>query len=368
MKHLRRLLIPAALALTAILVLSLPFVLRKDSRIPGLEADARTLLRIWVTGSPGGGQAWLTSQLKKWEKQHPGVMTYLRTVSPEEALLPDAVLPDVILYMPGDFTAPQEVFAPLSGTLTGREELLRAGRWKGEQYGLPLCWGAWVLAIDSTLEPGSAATPVPTTLLGKPAATAAPSTAPGYPVDAASAAQCPLQAPGGAAVLSMLCILGPEERPPLPQDFAQLSPAEVYGAFQARRCATAMLTTGQATAFTSLTSSGKGFPFRILSPTEIVTDQVWMASVTPDAPPEAAALLSFLTGTEAQQALTSQGLHTVRDDLTLYTAAFSAEVEQAGRRALSAINAYLPAQQTLDAAWQALQGTLGFSEALLPLL
>ena len=129
-----------------------------------------------------------------------------------------------------------------------------------------------------------------------------------------------------------------------------------------------MLTTGQATALTSLVSSGKGFPFRIIVPGEVVTDQVWMASVTADAPPEAAALLSFLTEREAQQALTSQALHTVRDDLTLYTAGFSAEVEQAGQRTLSVINAYLSAQQAHDAAWQALQGTPGFSEALPPLL
>ena len=368
MKHLRRLLIPAALALTALLILSLPVLLHKDSRIPGLAAQERTLLRIWVTGSPGGGQAWLTSQLKKWEKQHPTVMTYLRTVSPQEIHSPDAVLPDIVLYMPGDLAAPQEVFAPLSGTLTAREALLRAGRWKGSQYGMPLCWGAWVLAIDSALEPGSAVTPAPTTLLGKPAATAAPSAAPGYPLAAAASAACALQSPGGAALLSLQCILAPEERPPLPQDLAQLSPAEVYSAFQARRCATAMLTTGQATAFTSLVSGGKGFPFRIMTPTEIVTDQVWMASITPDAPPEAAAFLAFLTGTEAQQALTSQGLHTVRDDLTLYTAGFSAEVEQAAARAISAVNAYIPAQEVQSAAWQALQGTTGFSDALLPLV
>jgi len=367
MKH-PRLIIPAALVLTAAMLYFLPAAMRRESRIPGLSAPERTLLRIWVTGSPGGGQAWLTAQLKAWEKQQPDVMTYLRTVSPEEAASTDAVLPDIILYLPGDFTAPQTLFTPLTGELPAREPLLRAGRWQGEQYGLPLCWGAWVLAIDSALEPGSAMTPAPTTLLGRPAATAAPSAAPGYPLASAVQAECPLQSPSGAAVLSLLCILSPEERPPLPDDFAQFSPSDVYSAFQARKCASAMLTTGQATAFNSLTSAGKGFPFRIMTPTEIVTDQVWMASITPDAPPEAAALLHFLTSAPAQQALITQGLHTVRDDLMLYTTGFSAGVEQAGQRAFSAVNAYLPAQQIRDAAWQVLQGTLGFSEALLPLL
>ncbi len=367
MKH-PRLIILAALALTAALLFFLPDALNLEARIPGLSSPERTLLRIWITSSPGGGQAWLTSQLKAWEKQHPDVMTYLRTVSPEEAMSADAVLPDVILYLPGDFHAPEALFTPLSGTLNAREPLLRAGRWQGEQYGLPLCWGAWVLAIDSALEPGNATTPAPTTLLGRSAATAAPSAAPGYPLNAALQAECPLQSPGGAAVLSMLCLLSPEERPPLPDDFAQGSSAEVYGAFQARKCASVMLTTGQATAFTALTSAGKGFPFRIMTPPEVVTDQVWMASITPDAPSEASMLLQFLTSAAVQQTLTTQGLHTVRDDLTLYSAGFSAEVEQAGQRALSAINAYLPAQTVLDAAWQALQGTSGFSEALLPLM
>ncbi|MGN0792890.1 MAG: hypothetical protein ACI4MG_00275 [Aristaeellaceae bacterium] len=368
MKHPRRLLIPLALALTAALMLALPAVLKRDSRVPGLEGTERILLRIWVTGSPGGAQSWLTGQLKVWEKQHPGNLTYLRAVSPDALAAPDAVLPDIVLYLPGDIARPQELFAPLSGSLTAREELLRAGRWKGTSYGLPLCWGAWVMAIDSALEPGSAATPAPTTLLGRPAATAVPdATPPGYP-SAAAEADCPLQSPGGAALLSMLCILRDDERPPLPENFAQLTAAEVYSAFQSHGCATAMLTTGQATAFTALTSAGKGFAFRIMVPGEIVTDQVWMASLTPDAPPQAAALLAFLTSAEAQQVLAAQGLHTVRDDLTLYAAGFSAEVEQAARYALSAVNAYLPLQEVQSAAWQALQGTLGFSEALLPLL
>ena len=369
MKLLRRILIPAALAVLALLFFTLPAVLRTPERIPGLEAQDRTLLRIWIAGSPGGGQAWLTSQLRKWEKQHPGVMTYLRSVSAEEALAPQAVLPDVILYMPGDFTAPQELFTPLTGAASIREELLRCGRWRGAQYGLPLCWGAWVMAIDSALEPGSAVTPAPTTLLGRPAATQPPSDEPqAYPLEAACKAECPLQSPGGTALFALQCLLSPEERPALPESFAQQSAAEVYAAFQARRCATAMLTTGQATAFSSLVSGGKGFPFRIMVPGEIVTDQVWLASLTEGAPPEAAKLLAFLTGEEAQQAMTAQGLHTVRDDQHLYAAGFSCEVEQAADRALSAVNAYLPQVEAASAAWQAFQGQIGFSQALLPLL
>ena len=368
MKHLRRLMILFSLALAVLVMCAARSAMHRSVRVPALEGDARTLLRIWITGSPGGAQAWLTGQLRQWEKRHPGTMTYLRTVSPEELTAQGSVLPDVVLFMPGDLDDPTRLFTPLSGTFDAREELLRAGRWRGEQYGLPLCWGAWVLAIDGALEPGSAATPAPTTLLGRPAATAAPSAVPGYPLSAASEAACALQSPGGTALLSLLTLLPAGDHPPLPQDFAQLPPAEVYRAWQSRQCATAMLTTGQAVAFTALAGSGHGFPFRLMTPPEVITDQVWFAGVTPDAPPEAAALLSFLSSRESQEALAAQGLHTVRDDLTLYASGFSAEVEAAASLALSAVNAFLPARQVLDAAWQAFSGGSSLSQALLPLM
>jgi len=364
----RRLLIPAALLLTAALFLALPRALQAPEQVPGLAAKERTLLRIWVVSAPGGGQAWLTQQLKEWEKQHPGVMTHLRTVSAAEALAEDAVLPDIILHMPGDFTDPAAFLVPLDGYDGIREPLLQCGRFLDAPYGLPLCWGAWVMAIDSALEPGSAVTPAPTTLLGRSAATDAPTDAPGYPLQAASAAECPLQSPGGAAIFSLARLLDPDERPPLPDNLAQLSSAGVYAAFQARQCVTAMLTTGQATAFTSLVSAGKGFPFRIIVPEEIITDQVWLAGLTAQAPEAAVSLLQWLTGRDAQQALSSQGLHTVRDDLTLYATGFSAGVEDAAHSGMYAINAYTPADAVQSAAWQALHGTLNTSEALIPLL
>ncbi len=362
-------LLPASAPLaTGLLVAILPAALRQRHAVPGLQAPERTLLRIWITGSPGGGQAWLTKQLSAFEAAHPGLSTHLRVISPQDALSPEAVPPDVILHMPGDFTSPGNTFSPIACPAVIREPFSRSGRSQEQQYGLPLCWGAWVLAIDSTLDPEPAATPAPATLLGRPAATALPTAAPGYPLAAASAADCALQSPGGAALLALHTLLPPQERPPLPDDLALLSPADGYAAFMNRRCATAILTTGQATAFASLVSAGKGFPFRILTPQEVITDQVWLAALTPDAPEEAHALLAFLTAPEAQQALATQGLHTVRDDLTLYAAGFSAEVEAAGHIALYAINAYIPQEEARTAAWQVFQGTLPFSQALLPLL
>lgn len=332
-----------------------------DGSVPGLREKERTLLRIWVTNAPGGAVSWLKGQLKTFEKQHPEVSTYLRTVDAAELTEAQAVLPDVVLYMPGDIAAPEEVLLPLTGA-DGllREELLRCGRWRDAQYGLPLCWGAWVLAIDGALEPDHAATPAPTTLLGKPAATAAPATPePGYPVEAAAQAACALQAPKGAALFTLRLLL--ETHPPLPENFASLSSAEVFAAFRAGKCATAMLTTGQVTALTER-------PFRAMAAEEVITDQVWLGSVTKDAPKEAALLLGHLTAPAAQEALSGQGLHTVRSDLALYTVGVPTRVESAGRKSLTAINAYVDAQQVEDAAWQVFQGTKTLDEALLPLL
>ena len=362
------------IGLICLLAASVPRLLTRDADIPGLTAEDRVLLRIWAVDSPGGAQAWLKAQLRQFEKQHPGVSTWLRTVSAEELANPDAILPDVVFYMPGDLTNPQDLFLPLTGDMAAREsgplreELLRCGRWQGVQYGLPVCWSAWVLAIDSALEPGTALTPAPTTLLGRPAATASASASPtpGYPLSAAAQADCALQSPGGAALFMLSLLL--EDIPALPEGFGSLTPTEVYAAFQKRQCATAMLTTGQTTAFSGIVSGGSGFPFRIMTADEVITDQVFLASVTADAPREAALLLSHLASTDAQKALSAQALHTVRDDLTLYASGMSAEVEKAARHSLSAINAYISAQEVLSAAWQAFTGRLTLSEALLMLL
>lgn len=366
----------AALLCTGLIVLAafcLPMTLHRDAQIPGLSAKERTLLRIWAVNAPGGGQAWLKTQLQQFEKQHPGVSTYLRTVTAEELTDPEALLADVVLFMPGDVTSPEHLFMPLAGEMLARdkglirEELLRCGRWQTRQHGLPLCYAAWILAIDSALEPGTSVTPAPTTLLGKPAASS-PAAAPdsGYPLEAASRAACALQSPGGAALFTLGMML--DKRPPLPDGLGSLSAAEVYAAFQKQQCATAMLTTGQATAFSGIVSSGSGFPFRIMTAKEVITDQVWLAGVTENAPREAALLLSHLTSSEAQKALSAQGLHTVRGDLTLYAADMSAQVEQAAKQSLSAINAYIPVQEVQSAAWQFFCGNLTLDEALLPIL
>ncbi len=346
-----------------------------DAPVPGLTGDERVLLRIWTVDSPGGASSWLTGQLRQWEKQHPGVTTYVRQVSSDMLTEEDAVLPDIVLYAPGDVASPEGLFMPLSGGAADRdgllrEELLRCGRYRNVQYGLPLCWGAWVLAINSSLEPGSAATPAPTTLLGKPVATdqADATPTPGYPLPAASRADCALQSPAGTALFTLGTLLDDMARPPLPEGFAQSPSGEVYSGFLRQAWATAMLTTGQLTALTSLASSGGAFPFRALTAQDVITDQVWLASVTPDAPKEAALLLAHLTSAPAQEALSAQGLFPVRADMALYAAGTAGLVEAASRHGLAAINAYVPDADVQSAAWRFWQGTATLDEALLPLL
>ena len=328
----------------------------------------RTLLRIWTVSSVGGGEGWLKEQLRLFERVHPGVMTYLRTVSPDELANPATVLPDLVLYTPGTFTAPEEYFAPLAAPGEMREPLVRCGRWKGRQYGLPLCWGGYVLCVDGALEPESAATPAPTTLLGRPAATPAASAAPRpYPYAAAMAAAVPLAAPGGCGTLTLCCLLEESLRPPLTEGCA--APAEVYAAFRGRGCASAVLTTGQLTALSSLAASGRGFAFRVMTPSEIITDQVWLGSVIRGAEGSPAPeLLAFLTGRDAQRALAAQGLYPAIAGPALYGSGTAGEIEAAAARSLTAVNAYVSPADVCAAAWQVYTGRTGLSEALLPLL
>lgn len=343
----------AALMLTALAALRLMMLPRQAERLPGTEAPPRRLVRVWVCSSVGGGESWLRESLKAWEKQTPGAMTFLRVVSPEEIVREDAVLPDVLLYTPGSIAAPQELFAPLNSITGVREPLLRAGRWQAQQYGLPLCYAGYALAVDGSAEPHLATTPAPTTLLGRPAATAeaAASPTPGIPES------IEILAPGGCGLFTLGSLT--QQCPPLPATQAQ---AEVYQRFRARQAPAALLTTGQITAL-----QGQ-FPFRVLTPEEIITDQVFMASLFPGADESAAELLAFLISPDRQRRLSQQGLYTVREDLRLYASGTEALMEAASARALTVINAYISPEDVQAAAWQYYHGQQGLSTALTPLL
>ena len=98
-----------------------------------------------------------------------------------------------------------------------------------------------------------------------------------------------------------------------------------------------------------------------------VTDQVWLAGLCRDS--EAARLLlSHLTGEESQRRLTGQGLYGVDASRVLYMDGDAALVEAAARRCLTAVNAYVPADDVAAAAWQAYGGEASLDDVLLPLL
>lgn len=354
MKH--RLICLIALLLTGIVLWYAMSAKPSQESLPGADAAQRRLLRIWVTSSIGGGESWLRDCLKAWEKANPGTLTFLRTVSADELTREGAVLPDILLYTPGVITAPQDHFAPISGVEGVREPLLRAGRWQTLQYGLPLCYAGYALAVDSAIEPQLAVTPAPTTLLGRPAATINPdaTATPGLPDNAT------LLAPKGCGLFTLGILL--DDRPALSDDFATTDTADVYRRFQARQATSALLTTGQITALNGV------FPLRVITPSEVLTDQVLMASIFPDADASAAELLRYLISAECQRKLTQQSLHTVREDLRLYAAGTEALIETAASRALTVINAYVPSADVEAAAWQFFHGRTGISEVLMPLL
>lgn len=354
MKH-RWVLCGTAVVVSILLLFQLSSLRPVSPSLPGTDAAPGQLLRIWISSSIGGSESWLRSCLKSWEKKHPGIMTFVRTVSPEEITREDVVLPDIMLYTPGDFTAPQQIFVPLTNLDGLRVEALRAGAWQGKQYGLPLCYAGYVLAIDSAAEPHSAAAPSPTTLLGRPAPTeqAPPFPTPELPTNIS------LCIPKGVGLftLDLLHVV-----PSFVHEPIELTSSQVFSRFRSRQASAALLTTGQVTALNGV------FPFRVMTPEEIITDQLWLSSLFPHAHDPAADLLAYLTSMEAQRKLTGQCLYSVREDLRLYASGTEGLMESAAAHGLTFINAYVPASDAEQAAWQLFQGRITRHEALLPLL
>lgn len=347
----------ALLALAALLLVRLPSA---DRTLPGTLPSQRELVRIWTISAPGGAMSWLRHVLRDWEGKHPGVQTYVRQVDASALAQPDAVLPDLVLYMPGDLASP-EGFAPIEGAMEAEEALLRCGRWQGRQMAVPLCWGGYVLAIADGVEDAGVATPAPTALLGAAAPSSAlPTATPPYPIRAVRTHADPLQCPQGAALFTLALML-PGECPTFAGDFGSLSAEQVYQRFLAGKCASAVLTTGQAFALGAA-------PCRVMTADEIITDQVWLASIPEGACASVASLIAALMDTDAQRQLARQGLHSVNGTLRLYASGTPGDVQRAAMHGLTVINAFIPREEVTRAAWRVLGGQQSLSDALLPLL
>lgn len=363
----RRRILPCFIALPLTLLLVMALFSPPTAPAPLVKQTSRQLLRIWSVSGLGGSDSWLKKQLRQFEKQNPGIMTYLRQVTPDAITAPDAVLPDLILYTPGTLSNPAELFASLALTEQVTSSLLQCGCWQEQQLALPLCWGGYVLAIDSRFDAAPTTTPAPTSLLGQSCETPAPDASPQpYPYDAILAADTPLLTASGSATLILCDMLDPSLRPPLTD--STLTQSEVYTRFRSRQCASALLTSGQLTAFQALTAAGKGFAHRVIVPDNIITDQVLLASIVRGAESSAAPeLLAFLISRSAQQALTSQELHTVRTDLKLYTSSVPAQLESAARQSLTALNAFVSSEDIAAVSYLVSCGQSTIDQALPPL-
>lgn len=150
----KKIIICALSVLLLILSGVLAFYLHRQNRpIAGLSGDNRTLLRVWMLHSPGGAARWVETQLSAYERQHPGVLIYLRQVSADELTAEETLLPDVVLYRPGDITDPDGLFLPISGDAPIFAGLLSdGGRWRIRFAGARGCW-RWIRRMIRKLPP-----------------------------------------------------------------------------------------------------------------------------------------------------------------------------------------------------------------------
>lgn len=170
----RRMAALGCLLLTAGMLLLLPGVWKSAEKTDTGRVDERLkppktqLLTVWLVGDRTDSLEHLRREISAFEKNEPGVRVYLRTADAEECLRADALLPDVVLFAPFLFPAPEKLLLPLPEELTAREEAMMAGKYADVQYALPLWFSPNVLAVPHALleSPPPKSTPKPTPLLG----------------------------------------------------------------------------------------------------------------------------------------------------------------------------------------------------------
>lgn len=352
----RRFLLPLALTAAALALTVAAFRLTPPAaeRLPGAAPRQRVILRVWDMGGPTGSTAWLRSQCAAFERALPGLTVYLRSVSPAECLVPDTVLPDVVLFTGGDLTAPQTFLTPLTGAPDLPEAYLQSGRWQGKQYALPLAAEGWVLAVDGRMLPAASATPAPTSLLGRPASTSDPVPLP-PPWETLRAQPLPLAA-GGQGLFALCTLSG--DRLPLPD--VPMTAAQAASALLRGEAASALWSTGQWAAQAERLPPGS----TAFIPPQALAPRMLYGGIPQGAQQEAAAFLAFLCSEDAQRALGRQHLFPVLPGLTLYGDAPYAQMERLLSAAPCPVNAFWPLAQTAAAAREAYLGTRPLTEAL----
>ena len=173
----------SALLLTALLLYLWPGLLKglwtdTDNRMAGelRPAQRRTLTLWWLPGKMGD-QRCISRLCTRLEKETPGLRVFLRRADAAELTVPDALLPDAVLFGTGDVVNPEQLFLPL--TLSEDDGNLSSGKSGGETYALPLWYEENVLSVPNGWleEDGTpAVTAQPRSLLGQTAATPKPET------------------------------------------------------------------------------------------------------------------------------------------------------------------------------------------------
>lgn len=329
--------------------------------LPGTGERQRTILRVWDVDGPIGSSAWLRAQCGKFEKIMPGLTVYLRSVPSSECFAPETVLPDVICFADGTFSTPEQVLTPLHGVKSVSETFLQSGRWQGEQYALPLAVEPWVLAVGDAYLPAPAQTPVPTTLLGRAAATPQPDDSAAMPpLDTLRKQSTPLAA-RGQGLFALSAWLGVQ---PLPLPEQVMTQGEILTALTRGEAASALLTTGQWASLENAMGQGQSAGYQVWALPEALAPRMLYAGLTAQAQPEAAALLSYLISTPAQQELAQQHLFSVCEDVLLYFSSPWVDIERTVRQCGAPVNAFWPKERVENAARAAYQGTVELDMAL----
>jgi len=331
----RRLAILVFLCLTLLMGLIFPEVWeralsREDVLPPGISAPTRRLLRIWVIEDTLSASSWLKQQAARFEDMKSGVSVYLRTARPQEIMQPDSVLPDLIVFKPGTIKNPESLFLPLTGEFPLTDGALRAGRWQGMQYAVPVCMDGYVLAYDPALTGAAAATPAPTPILGigaAPSYTPAPEKAASFDELISSLASvprekniiCDFQCAAGMPLMLFSSLSGGKANFPagaLLPNFGTIALDDVYSEFLSGRCRAAVLPSWQLHGLAQ-----KGKPFALLTFPQPATDMYLAAGVVRgEGLDMALEYLLMLLSNEGQYDLSQRSLMAVSRDVSPYVA------------------------------------------------
>ena len=117
----------AALVLTALLMCAMPGLWQSlqpadtNRMHPSLRPPQMRTLSVWLLSTEVPDGRLIRQLCSAFEKEQRGVRIFLRTVTLDELMAPEAVLPDAVLLATGSLPLAREVLLPLEGMETGQE-------------------------------------------------------------------------------------------------------------------------------------------------------------------------------------------------------------------------------------------------------